>query len=123
MAFGVEEFAAQLRALGLASTVRDQRVVVPYAIKDGRLKGTEIRLGFEVPPDFPRKPPGGFHIAPALLPVNPGAPSHPERVAASNFGGEFGGEWIYLSRPLHGWRGTEGITKVLAHVGLMLESS
>jgi len=122
METGQAEFTRQLRELGYEVQVHGSRCVVQHAIATGRLKGSQVRLGFDVPPEFPRTPPSGPHLSPGILPVNTDAPAHPQRVHGSDFGSQFGGEWIYLSRPLHGWRGSEPVSKVLAHVDQLLET-
>ena len=128
MAEGRDEFARQVQELGyeLLPTPPDpaqpgNRVAFEYAIPGGRLDGQKIKLGFEVPPDFPRTPPSGPHLSPRLLPLNPGAPDHPQRVAESP---NFGPEWEYLSRPYRGtWRGREGAAEYLAHIDHIFRTS
>ena len=101
-----DEFQEQLTALGFKPDAReDARVSFPYTIPVGRFAGTEVRLGFEVPPEFPRTPPSGPHISPRLQPLNPNAPAHPERVHES----PFGSDWQYWSRPYPDW-GKDGRT-------------
>lgn len=108
------EFADQLKALGFAvAEIGGSRVSFPFTIPVGKLRGKEVTLGFEVPGDYPNTPPGGPHIRPRLLPLNPGAAGHPERVAESGFGGD----WEYLSRPFSGWAESPHNAKVyMSHV-------
>lgn len=117
---GAEEFARQLTELGFEINVRDgARVAVAYTITGGSHAGAEVRLGFEVPPEFPRSPPGGPHLSPRLFPMNPNAAGHPERVADS----KFGADWQYLSRPYAGWRGREPVAKYLAYIARLFATS
>lgn len=108
MAEGRAEFEAQLRALGHSPDDRsDGRTSFLYTVGAGSFAGERIRLGLEAPPDFPRTPPGGIHMSPRILPINPGAPAHPERVAES----PFGPEWEYWSRPMPQWPRTDRTVK------------
>jgi len=111
---GRAEFEAQLRALGFVPEDRtDGRTSFPYTVGAGPFAGETIRLGVEVPTEFSRNPPGGIHISPRILPLNPGAPGHPERVATS----PFGEEWEYWSRPIPQWPKTDRSVKAyLAYV-------
>ena len=89
-------------------------MVIEYVVPGGRFVDQKVKLGFEVPPDFTRTPPGGPHVSPRLLPINPGAPDHPNRAAESP---AFGADWEYWSRPYSGkWRGREGVSEYLAHI-------
>jgi len=97
MTEGRKEFEAQLQALGYTPDQRpDERTSFPYPIPCGPFAGEQVRLGVEVPADFPRTPPGGIHLSPRVLPINSQAPSHPERVHES----PFGADWEYWSRPM-----------------------
>lgn len=117
---GRQEFERQLRELDFVPESRtDARTVFPYKVRGGRFGGQEIRLGFEVPPDFPRTPPRGPHISPPLLPLNPGAPNHPDRVHPS----EFGPDWQYWSRPYPGWKGRETAATYLAYIEHLLSTA
>jgi len=121
MAEGRAEFAQQLQNLGYeflslppGPTQPENRVAFRYRVPGGRFKDREVELGFEVPPDFPRTPPSGPHVSPRLLPINPNAPGHPDRVHESP---NFGANWEYWSRPYRGtWRGREGVSEYLAHI-------
>lgn len=122
MASGREEFERQLRAMGIEpdSAQPDNRVAFDYVVPGGRFVGKQIKMGFVVPPDFARNPPGGPHISPRLLPMNPNAPAHPHRTAES----EFGSDWQYLSRPYRGtWTGKKGVAEYLAHVDYLFETT
>lgn len=91
-----EKFTSGLKDLGHeVEVLSENRVAIPYTPFEGRLKGQLVKIGFEVPIDFEITPPTGIHISPALLRLNEGALTHPDRVALS----PFGTEWQYLSRP------------------------
>jgi hypothetical protein len=101
------EFARQLRGFGYEPTeLGPNRITYKYTVETGRFAGQEVIVGLDVPPDFDRTPPSGPHISPRILPLNPSAPAHPERVAESNFGPEF----EYWSRPYPSW-GKDGRDK------------
>jgi hypothetical protein len=111
---GVSEFIEGLEDLGFqARQLEGNRIEVMYSVPCGSFIGREIRLGFEIPGDFPLTPPSGPHISPHLRPMNPGAPGHPDRTADS----PFGSEWQYWSRPFPNWAGTDRTVKTyMAHV-------
>jgi hypothetical protein len=101
---GRDAFAEGLRSLGFSPSLADpNRVAFDYTIRSGRFAQKKVQLGFEVGGDFPRNPPGGPHMNPHLLPMNPGAPAHPDRVAPS----AFGDAWQYWSRPHPHWTATK----------------
>jgi hypothetical protein len=109
-----DEFIKQLNELGYAvEDLGNNRIAFPYEIPCGRLAGTKIRLGLDVPQDFPLNPPSGPHVSPHLLPINTQHGPHP------NFGvhpSPFGSEWQYWSRPLSHWANTKRTAKdVMAH--------
>lgn len=115
MASGREEFERELKELSIEPYPGqpDGRVVFDYVVREGRLAGNHIRIGLIVPPDFSRTPPGGPHISPRLLPMNPSAQNHPDKTAES----EFGPDWQYLSRPYRGaWTARKGVADYLAHI-------
>ena len=102
-------FIDQLKNLGYDDAVLDgNRVRFTYEVMSGKFKDQKITVGFEVPQDFPLTPPTGPHITPRILPLNPGANGHPERVAES----PFGQEWEYWSRPFTAWQDTKKTVEV-----------
>ena len=115
MASGREEFERQLKEMGIEPLAGQEgnRVAFDYFVSDGKFTGKQITVGFVVPPEFNRTPPGGPHISPRLLPMNPDGPDHAHRTAES----EFGADWQYLSRPYRGsWTGRKGVADYLAHI-------
>ena len=110
---GIEEFCRQLVDLGYEPEKKDPNwAIIDHEIGAGRFAGTRIRLGFEVPPEFPRTPPHGPHFTPCLIPVNPSVQSHPERVHPS----PLGADWGHWSRTFTNWKGKEGVAGYLAFV-------
>jgi hypothetical protein len=124
MAQGRDEFARQLTALGYGPMCKgEKRVGFDYDVKGGRLKGTRLRIGLEVEPDFPHTPPPGPHISPHIRPINTSIESHPEKVAPSTFGEEYGGEWQYLSRPCKFWKGNDPVIRYIEFLEYLLSTS
>lgn len=116
---GISEFVAQLENLGYKPSTSENKAVFDYNVIAGRFKGEGIRIGLEIPQDFPLTPPSGPHISPQLLPINAGASSHPDKVLPdqNNFTGEFGGEWEYWSRPIPSWQNSDRTVKAyLRHI-------
>jgi hypothetical protein len=75
MAEGRQEFERQLRELGISPDegLPEPRVSFDYDVSAGRFKGKRVKLGFEVPVNFPITPPPGPHVSPRILPLNPGS--------------------------------------------------
>ena len=121
MAQGREEFERQLRELGYSPEggQPDPRVVFEYVPPRGRFHDQTVRLGFDVAAEFPRTPPPGPHVSPRILPMNPGAASHPEKTADS----PYGPEWQYWSRPFPGWKGRESVATYLAFIDRLFETA
>jgi hypothetical protein len=111
-----KDFFSELRALGYSvDEYPGDRAVVTFEVPVGRFAGRVIRLGFEVPGDYPMTPPSGPHISPPLLPL------HPQNDIPHPLGGvherpEFakivGGEWQYWSRPFPEWGSSEKTARV-----------
>ena len=92
-----QEFIDELNTLGYqAEVLNDNKIVFDYVVLDGKFKDQSIKLGLDVPQDWNLNPPGGLHVSPRILPINPNETSHPARVAESP---NFGPDWEYLSRP------------------------
>lgn len=114
------DFINQLKELGFhIKEWGNNKVSFPYTVPAGKFIGREIVLGFDIPGDFPNSPPGGPHLTPPLLPLNPEAPSHPQRVHTSNFGTD----WEYWSRPFPGWAESDHSVKLyMAHIVNLFET-
>jgi hypothetical protein len=118
---GREEFERQLQEIHVVilPSPGAGRTLIDYRPRGGRFKDQAIRLGFEVPPDFPRNPPGGPHVSPRLLPINPSAPAHPERTADSSFGPDF----QYWSRPFPNWKERGGAAAYMGWVDHLFDTT
>ncbi len=93
---GRDKFKKGLEELGYNPELKDDdKIIILFSVPEGRFAGQQIKIGFQVPADFELTPPGGPHICPRLVPINPDAQDH-ARAAESQ---PFGQEWQYLSRP------------------------
>jgi len=120
--FGKDKFAEGLERLGYE--VEDKgssRLAIKHTIGQGRFKGCEVLIGFEVPGDFELTPPSGPHISPRLLPINTGGADHHTRAHESP---NFGDEWEYLSRPfpVGEWPRQRNVGSYLNYVIQLLET-
>ena len=108
------EFVAELRQLGYeAEELEGNRVAFSYLVPGGRFVGQTIRLGFDVPPDFPMTPPSGPHVSPRLFPIQAGG-THPTGGVHES---PFGAGWEYWSRPIQHWPQTKRTVRdLMAHV-------
>lgn len=116
------DFIEQLKALGLeVHDLGDGKVYFNYTIVTGKFAGKEVKLGFQIPQDFPLTPPSGPHISPRLLPNKSGG-SHPEGGIQDS---PFGPDWHYWSRPIKDhWPLTKRTVKdVLAHVRHLFDTT
>ena len=118
-------FIEQLKAMGFQpEEIGDNGIFIPYTIPVGRLKGTEVKLGFEVNPTFPSIPPTGPHFSVQLLPLQAGG-THPTGGIhlSQQHGPSFTNDWQYWSRPFDGWEKTNRTVKVyMAHINNLLHT-
>jgi|SRR6266446_4984357 len=112
---GRQEFIDQLTVMGYQPEPGENNLVAfHYNIPVGKFRGQEISLGFAVSDDFPLNPPGGPHVSPSLLPLNPTSGSHP---TCGIHNSPFGAEWQYWSRPFQNWAATKRTARVyMAHI-------
>jgi len=116
---GRDTFKEGLETLGYAVELQDpDKAIISYVVADGRFAGQQIKIGFQVPQDFPMTPPGGPHISPRLIPINAGAPDH-SRAADS---APFGSDWEYLSRPFTQWARKRTIKRYMEYVEWLLNT-
>ena len=101
-------FAAQLRELGYQVTELGQgHLWFPYTVEAGSRLGQEVRLGFQVPHDFPFTPPSGPHVAPHIHPIQPGGVHPTGGVLHSHNRSIFSADFQYWSRPFPDWPTTK----------------
>jgi hypothetical protein len=116
---GRDTFKEGLEALGYSVESTDQdKVIVLFVVAEGRFAGKQIKLGLQVPQDFPMTPPGGPHISPQLIPINPGPQDH-SRAAQSQ---PFGPDWEYLSRPFTQWALKRTVKRYMEYVVWLLNT-
>lgn len=84
-----------------------------YRISVGSLRGQVIsRLALPLPDD-PMLPPPGIHTQPQFGLVGQKA------IHAS----PLGGDWAYWSRPIPGYRPSDGVPRILAHIQTILRDA
>jgi hypothetical protein len=107
-----EGFISDLRAMGLELAEREpQFVMFPWTVPVGRLVGAKITLAFQV---NGMNPPGGPHVSPRLLPMNPVAGKHPNGGIHPS---DLGDNWQYWSRPFPNWAETDRSGRAyMAHI-------
>jgi hypothetical protein len=109
-----EDFIQQFKQMGYeVEDLGGNRIAFAYEIPCGKKAGQKIKLGFDVPQDFPLTPPPGPHISPRLLPNQSGG-THP---TGGIHDSPFGSEWHYWSRPISHWSNTKRTAKdFMAHI-------
>ena len=101
-----DDFARQLIDLGFEVTLSGNRLTFPFNVPIGLIAGQEVRLGIDVPGDFPATPPSGPHVSPRV--GHPGGAVHAS---------PFGPDWEYWSRPFLDWQKTSRtVREYMAHV-------
>lgn len=106
---GVAAFIAGLKDLGhepRSLPGKTDHVYFDYTVESGSKAGTQVRLGFIVPDDFPVTTPSGPHVSPRVFPIKTDG-QHPHGAIhtsqAEPFESGAGGEWQYWSRPVRDW--------------------
>ena len=109
-----EDFVRQLNQMGYeVDDLGGNHIAFQCEIPCGKMAGQKIKLGFDVPQDFPLTPPPGPHVSPRLLPNQSGG-THP---TGGIHDSPFGPEWQYWSRPISHWSNTKRTVKdVMAHI-------
>jgi hypothetical protein len=104
---GPAEFARQARALGLENVElrADGWVLFDLLVPAGGHGGEVVRVGAQVPPDFPDNPPPGPHVRPPY--------THP---AGGVQGSPLGSEFMYWSRPAQQWQKDRSVRAWVRHV-------
>lgn len=117
IAYGLDGFLTELRSLGYDIETVDtmnRRVVFPYNVETGKHANTNVKIGLEVPADFPLVPPAGPHVTPRIHKEGVSAP-HP--TGNINKSPNFGSEWQYWSRPFPDWAKSKmTVAAYMAHI-------
>jgi len=116
MSATTDDFAAQLRQLGLEPELRPSEFVVfDYEVELGRHIGETVKLGLQVPADWPMSPPSGPFVSPRLLPISgstgQGRPWDAVHTADGRGLDDPDGVWEYWSRPFTAWPKTDRSVK------------
>lgn len=113
----VEDFEAQLRKLGFEPELRPNNFVVfDYEVEVGKHIGETIKVGLQVPADWPMSPPSGPFVSPRLLPISGGTTGRGrpwDAVHTCDGRGldDPGSVWEYWSRPFTAWPNTDRSVK------------
>ena len=102
---GAAGFLAALAAHGYEVTPAGDFVIFPYTVEVGSRAGEQVRIGLQVPGDWPLSPPPGPHVSPRL--------GHPHGAVNPSPLGE---DWEYWSRPAQNWPADRSVRAYLRHL-------
>ncbi|MFG1926854.1 hypothetical protein [Cryptosporangium sp. NPDC048952] len=102
---GAAALVAALTASGYEVLQQGEFVTFAYRIEVGTRAGEEIRIGLQIPGDWPMSPPPGPHISPPF--GHPGGAVHPSPL---------GTDWEYWSRPAQNWPADRTVRSYLRHL-------
>jgi hypothetical protein len=107
------DFIAGLVEMGYEVTPKASTnfVLFPYVVQVGKLAGRTIQMALEV---VDLNPPGGPHVSPQLLPINP-SNSQPHPLGGVHQSPNLGPEWQYWSRPFQ-WNKERSARAYMAHI-------
>jgi hypothetical protein len=103
--WGPAALQAGLHAAGYSTSQQNEFTVFEYTIEAGPRVGLTVKIGLQVPPDFPTTPPSGPHVRPHL--GHPHGAVHPSGL---------GTEWEYWSRPAANWAADRSVRGYLRHL-------
>lgn len=113
MSASTDDFIAQLRELGYEPELRpNDFVLFDYEVELGRHIGEVVKVGLQVPPDWPVSPPSGPFVSPRLLPISGGVTGRGRPWDAVHTVEGRGLDdpaevWEYWSRPYVAWPTTD----------------
>jgi len=102
---GAAGFLAALTAHGYMVTQCNEFAIFTYTVEVGSRVGQQIRVGLQVPGDWPLSPPPGPHVSPRI--------GHPHGAVS---GSPLGGDWEYWSRPAQNWAADRSVRAYLRHL-------
>ena len=102
---GAAGFLAALAASGHPAVEQNGIAVFDYTIEVGTLAGKQVRIGLQIPGDWPLTPPPGPHVSPRL--------GHPGEAVG---GSPLGDDWEYWSRPANLWPSDRSMRAYLRHL-------
>lgn len=114
------DFIHDLKAMGLAvEDLGEGRIAFPFEIPCGSKVGLQLKLGLQVPADWPLTSPSGPHLSVQLHPIQGGG-LHPTGGIHQS---PFGTTWQYWSRPYVNWRPqAKPVRQYLAHINHLFET-
>jgi hypothetical protein len=128
MSVTTDDFMAQLRQQNFEPELRpNEFVVFDYEVELGKHVGEIVKLGLQVPPDWPMSPPSGPFVSPRLLPISGGITGRGRPWDAVHTANDRGladpdGVWEYWSRPFTAWPKTDRSVKAyLRHLRTLFD--
>lgn len=102
---GAAGFLAALAACGYAVSRNNEFAIFSYTIEVGNRAGQQVRVGLQIPKDWPLSPPPGPHVSPRI--------GHPHGAVS---GSPLGADWEYWSRPAQNWAADRSMRAYLRHL-------
>lgn len=102
---GAAGFLAALAAHGYAVTRQNEFAIFSYAVEVGSRAGQQLRIGLQIPGDWPLSPPPGPHVSPRM--------GHPHGAVSAS---PLGDGWEYWSRPAQNWAADRSMRAYLRHL-------
>lgn len=106
---GAAALVAALAASGYQVQVQvveqGQFVLFTYRIEVGSRADQEVRIGLQIPGDWPISPPPGPHVSPRI--------GHPRGAVHQS---PLGSDWEYWSRPAQNWPADRTVRAYLRHL-------
>lgn len=102
---GAAGFLAALAAAGYPVTMSNEFTVFDYTVEVGSRAGQQVRIGLQIPGDWPLSPPPGPHVSPAI--------GHPHGAVCAS---PLGPGWEYWSRPAQNWAADRSVRAYLRHL-------
>jgi Multiubiquitin len=129
MTIGATAFMEGLRALGCEPAYLPDlhdHIAFDYVVESGKYRGTKVRIGLVIPPDFPMTPPSGPYVSPEIHPINPSGP-HPlgavHKEQARVFDQKSDVRWQYWSRPFPDWPASKRtVGSYMSHIWKLWDS-
>lgn len=102
---GAAGFLAALADRGYEVALQDNFVIFDYTIEVGSRAGQHVKIGLQIPADWPLTPPPGPHVSPKL--------GHPHGAVSKS---PLGADWEYWSRPTQNWPVDRSARAYLRHL-------
>ena len=102
---GTAGFLGALADRGYETAQQDNFVIFGYMIEVGSRAGEQVKIGLQIPADWPLTPPPGPHVSPRL--------GHPQGAVSQS---PLGADWEYWSRPAQNWPADRTARAYLRHL-------